>query len=140
MPMEDERASRREDEFLALLRQGGMVSSGGLFDSGDPALRCLLPECPDPMHAAAGGGRPEPVLAQPLMPARSIHPGWVVPNLAWRALWLAWAFLRQVSGDDAYERYLAHVARVHPGRQPMTRAEHFAWRQEQKWNRLSRCC
>ena len=53
---------------------------------------------------------------------------------------LAWRLTRQLSGDDAYERYLAHVARFHPGEVPMTRAEHFAFRQNEKWNRLSRCC
>ena len=27
-------------------------------------------------------------------------------NRAWRSLWFAWRFLRQASGDDAYDRYL----------------------------------
>lgn len=134
----DERARQREEEFLTLLRQGGTVSSAGLFDSGEPGLRCLLPQCPDPLHADSEAN--PPLLAQPLLPARAVHPGWFLPNLAWRTLWLTWGFLRQVSGDDAYERYLMHMARAHPGQRPMTRAEHFAWRQEQKWNRLSRCC
>lgn len=58
----------------------------------------------------------------------------------WRELRRAWRFLRQVSGDDAYERYLEHVVRFHPGEQPMSRAEHFRIRQEQKWSRVSRCC
>jgi uncharacterized short protein YbdD (DUF466 family) len=51
-----------------------------------------------------------------------------------------WRFLRQVSGDDAYERYREHVARSHPDEMPLSRAEHFRLRQEQKWNRVSRCC
>jgi uncharacterized short protein YbdD (DUF466 family) len=58
----------------------------------------------------------------------------------WRELRRAWRFLRQVSGDDAYERYLEHAARFHPGEEPMSRAEHFRIRQEQKWSRVSRCC
>jgi uncharacterized short protein YbdD (DUF466 family) len=45
-----------------------------------------------------------------------------------------------VSGDDAYERYLEHLARFHPGEAPMSRAEHFRIRQDQKWSRISRCC
>lgn len=61
-------------------------------------------------------------------------------SFLWRGLWLVWQFLRQVSGDDAYERYLEHVARMHPGETPMTRAEHFRSCQERKWNRVSRCC
>jgi uncharacterized short protein YbdD (DUF466 family) len=61
-------------------------------------------------------------------------------RLLWRELRRGWRFLRQVSGDDAYERYLEHVARFHPGEKPLSRAEHFRMRQEQKWNRVSRCC
>ncbi len=138
MTADEARARRREDEFLALLRQGSTVSSSGPFAASEPGLRCLLPECPDPLHTAMQAQAA--VLAEPFVPERTAHPGWLVPNLAWRALWLAWGFLRQVSGDDAYERYLQHMSRMHPGRQPMTRAEHFVWRQDQKWNRLSRCC
>jgi len=57
-----------------------------------------------------------------------------------RFLRLAWCFLRQVSGDDAYERYLQHMRERHAGETPMTRAEHFRFCQEQKWSRVSRCC
>jgi uncharacterized short protein YbdD (DUF466 family) len=51
-----------------------------------------------------------------------------------------WRFVREVSGDDAYERYLRHVTRFHPGLAPMSRSAHFKFRQEQKWDHLSRCC
>jgi uncharacterized short protein YbdD (DUF466 family) len=69
-----------------------------------------------------------------------VAPAWLAGNYLWRGLWVGWRFLRQVSGDDAYERYLQHVARFHPEQTPMSRAEHFRFRQEQKWNRVSRCC
>jgi uncharacterized short protein YbdD (DUF466 family) len=62
------------------------------------------------------------------------------PGVALGFLGLAWRFLRQVSGDDAYERYLRHMAERHPGETPMSRAEHFRFCQEQKWSRISRCC
>jgi len=52
----------------------------------------------------------------------------------------AWSFVRQVSGDDAYERYLQHLDRFHPGQAPMSRSDHYKLHQEQKWARLSRCC
>jgi uncharacterized short protein YbdD (DUF466 family) len=58
----------------------------------------------------------------------------------WDELRSGWRFLRHASGDDAYERYLEHVSRFHPGETPMTRAEHFRTSQEQKWSRVSRCC
>lgn len=51
-----------------------------------------------------------------------------------------WEFLREVSGDDAYERYLAHQRQAHPGEPPMTREAYFKFRQEQKWSKVSRCC
>ena len=57
-----------------------------------------------------------------------------------RWLTAAWRYLREVSGDDAYERYLAHHAAAHAGEVPMTRKEHFAERQRQKWTGVTRCC
>lgn len=56
--------------------------------------------------------------------------------------WLAagWSYIRAVSGDDAYERYLAHHANVHPGQEPMSRKAYFTERQRQKWTGVTRCC
>jgi len=51
-----------------------------------------------------------------------------------------WKYLRQVSGDDAYERYLAHQRQMHIGGTVLTRQQFFRRRQEEKWNRVSRCC
>lgn len=52
----------------------------------------------------------------------------------------AWRFLRQVSGDDAYERYLVHHARAHPGECALSRRGYFDQRQKQKWSGVNRCC
>jgi Protein of unknown function (DUF466). len=41
------------------------------------------------------------------------------------ALRAFWAWLRAVSGDDAYERYLAHHAAAHPDRAPLDRRAFF---------------
>jgi uncharacterized short protein YbdD (DUF466 family) len=56
--------------------------------------------------------------------------------------WLkaAWAYLRAVSGDDAYERYVAHHAAEHPGQPLMSPKVYFAERQRQKWTGVTRCC
>jgi uncharacterized short protein YbdD (DUF466 family) len=56
--------------------------------------------------------------------------------------WLAagWSYLRAVSGDDAYERYLAHHTAAHPGQTPMSRKDYFIQRQQQKWTGVTRCC
>jgi uncharacterized short protein YbdD (DUF466 family) len=56
--------------------------------------------------------------------------------------WLAagWAYLRAVSGDDAYERYLAHHAVEHAGQALMSRKAYFAERQTRKWTGVTRCC
>jgi uncharacterized short protein YbdD (DUF466 family) len=100
-------------------------------------MRCALPECPNPHDAQSG-----PV-EQPIVPLLSRLPApavWWIPNFVWRLLWHVWHFVREVSGDDAYERYLQHVTWFHPDLAPMSRSEHFKFRQEQKWDRLSRCC
>ena len=51
-----------------------------------------------------------------------------------------WQYLRQVSGDDAYERYLAHHRQAHAGEPPMTQEQFFRKRQDEKWSKVSRCC
>ncbi len=63
-----------------------------------------------------------------------------VSNLAWRFAWTSWRFVRQVSGDDAYDRYAEHMRLTHPDQRAMERAEFFRFMQDQKWNRISRCC
>jgi uncharacterized short protein YbdD (DUF466 family) len=50
------------------------------------------------------------------------------------------AVVRQLSGDDAYERYLVHHARAHPAEKPLTRKEFFKREQERKWGGVRRCC
>jgi uncharacterized short protein YbdD (DUF466 family) len=61
-------------------------------------------------------------------------------NATWQLLWVGWHFLRQASGDDAYERYLDHMVQAHPGHPAMRRGEYYRFRTEQKWNRITRCC
>lgn len=51
-----------------------------------------------------------------------------------------WMLLRRVSGDDAYERYLAHHRTVHPGERPPGRGEWFRREQDRAWNGVRRCC
>jgi len=51
-----------------------------------------------------------------------------------------WRTIRRLSGDDGYERYLAHCTVDHPDIQPMTRGAWFAYQQQQKWSGIKRCC
>jgi uncharacterized short protein YbdD (DUF466 family) len=51
-----------------------------------------------------------------------------------------WRFIREASGDDAYERYLAHHRAHHREREPLTRRDYFRFQQERKWSKVSRCC
>ena len=51
-----------------------------------------------------------------------------------------WHYLREVTGDDAYERYVAHHELAHGGQPCLTRRQFFTRRQEEKWSRVSRCC
>ena len=54
---------------------------------------------------------------------------------------MLWRTLRQLSGDDAYERYLAHHAAHHAdGEAPLSRAEFFRQWQDGKWKGVKRCC
>lgn len=51
-----------------------------------------------------------------------------------------WKLLRRLSGDDAYERYLAHHAQTHPGEPPLDRETFFKRELEAKWSGVKRCC
>lgn len=56
----------------------------------------------------------------------------------WRAL--SW-YVKEVTGEGDYERYVAHLRRTHPGR-PVPSPREF-WRQnyaEQDANPTGRCC
>lgn len=55
-----------------------------------------------------------------------------------------WKVVRQLSGDDAYERYLQHYAEHHQHTadkaHPLTKSEFFKIWQDKKWNGIKRCC
>mgnify|MGYP001171572131 FL=1 len=51
-----------------------------------------------------------------------------------------WDFMREVTGDDAYERYLARHRESHPEVPPLAEKEFFASEQERKWSGINRCC
>lgn len=51
-----------------------------------------------------------------------------------------WRFIRRVSGDDAYERYLRHHAEAHPHEPPLDQKAFFRQEQDRKWNGIRRCC
>ena len=63
-----------------------------------------------------------------------------------RKIQIIWQFVRRLSGDDAYERYLSHFAdHYHPGcrqcdEQPLTKKAYFKQCQDEKWNGVKRCC
>lgn len=60
--------------------------------------------------------------------------------------WLkqCWQRIRELSGDDAYERYLSHYTahHAHTANAPvlLSRAEFFKQWQDQKWKGIKRCC
>ncbi len=53
-----------------------------------------------------------------------------------------WQFIRQLSGDDAYEKYLKHFSEHHANDEvlPLTRTEFFKQWQDKKWKGVKRCC
>lgn len=57
-----------------------------------------------------------------------------------------WASVRQLSGDDAYERYLQHYAEHHQldspevSEPPLSKEAFFKAWQDKKWTGVKRCC
>jgi uncharacterized short protein YbdD (DUF466 family) len=57
-----------------------------------------------------------------------------------------WRLLRRLSGDDAYERYLSHIAKHHGSdcdhemHPPLSKKDFFKQWQNEKWNGVKRCC
>ena len=52
----------------------------------------------------------------------------------------AWHTLRHMTGDDAYERYVAHCTSHHPDSTPLTRAQFVKMDQARRWDGVRRCC
>lgn len=79
------------------------------------------------------------------MSARSFPDMRLTRGAAWRragrALRAAWDALRRLSGDDAYERYLAHHRRVHAECPPLDRDAFWRAETERRWGPgAQRCC
>jgi len=51
-----------------------------------------------------------------------------------------WDYLKEISGENAYDRYLAVHTRTHPGKRAMTRGEFYRWRQDNKYNNSGARC
>jgi uncharacterized short protein YbdD (DUF466 family) len=52
-----------------------------------------------------------------------------------------WALIREATGDDAYERYLAHWRARHGAEgAPLDRAAFHREEQRRKWEGVRRCC
>ena len=50
-------------------------------------------------------------------------------------------YLREASGETAYDRYVEHRRRDHPGDPVMSRREYERWRMDQRdANPSARCC
>jgi uncharacterized short protein YbdD (DUF466 family) len=56
------------------------------------------------------------------------------------ALRWCWRGLRAASGDDAYERYLAHHHQQHANSPLLSRRAFWMQQQQRKWSGVSRCC
>ena len=53
---------------------------------------------------------------------------------------VAW-YLREVAGETAYDRYVAHRLARHPGEPVLTRREFYRWRMDERnANPGARCC
>ena len=52
----------------------------------------------------------------------------------------AWSILREMAGDDAYERYRLHHEHHHAHEPPLTRRDYYIKNQQKKWTGINRCC
>jgi uncharacterized short protein YbdD (DUF466 family) len=52
----------------------------------------------------------------------------------------AWSWLRQVTGDAAYDNHLRHAVRKTEGKQSLTRAEFYRESLRRRYSTISRCC
>ncbi|MBA2491976.1 MAG: YbdD/YjiX family protein [Gammaproteobacteria bacterium] len=57
-----------------------------------------------------------------------------------KVLFAIWQFIRELSGDDAYERYLRHCERNHPEQAPLSRRAFWDGQLDRKWSGVNRCC
>ena len=63
-----------------------------------------------------------------------------MPDGLLKPLRYAWDYLKEISGENAYDRYLTIHTATHPGKRAMTRGEFYRWRQDYKYNNPgSRC-
>jgi len=51
-----------------------------------------------------------------------------------------WSFVRRLSTDDAYERYIEHHRQHHPDVPPLDRRAFYLKEQQEKWTGVKRCC
>jgi uncharacterized short protein YbdD (DUF466 family) len=51
-----------------------------------------------------------------------------------------WSILRELAGDDAYERYREHHMHTHAHEPLLTRRAYYAKYQQEKWSGINRCC
>lgn len=64
----------------------------------------------------------------------------------WNRFKSFWRNIRQLSGDDAYERYLQHYAEHHQNgldgevEPPLSKEAFFKEWQDKKWTGVKRCC
>jgi len=51
-----------------------------------------------------------------------------------------WNGFRQVTGDDAFERYIERHNRLHANVAPLDRKEFFKSELQRRWDGVRRCC
>jgi len=51
-----------------------------------------------------------------------------------------WEFIRELTGDDAYERYVTHHRAAHPDRPVLDQHAFYLREQDRKWSGITRCC
>jgi uncharacterized short protein YbdD (DUF466 family) len=54
--------------------------------------------------------------------------------------WLFRRLIEVLNGDKQYQKYLRHFNEQHTAQTPLTKRQFFAKQEQEKWNKINRCC
>ena len=44
------------------------------------------------------------------------------------------------TGNNEYQKYLDHQKQFYPSQKPLNKQQFFAKKEQEKWNKINRCC
>ena len=59
-------------------------------------------------------------------------------SYSWRAF--ANRIITLIKGNDQYQKYLNHLKQFHPSQNPLSKRQFYAKKEQEKWDKINRCC